>query len=328
MDITFLWPLSVIALLLPFVVWRFTSPINPQGDKQALCVPFFRAIQNQIATGIHIRRSSFALLFFFAFVALVVAAMRPVSFDAPIYIPTNGRQMMLVLDVSGSMAEPDFIWNNKRTTRLNAVQNIADDFIENRKGDAVGLTIFGTQAYLYTPLTLDTKTAAQMLREIGVGMAGEKTAIGDALLVALKQMTDIPSDKKVIVLLSDGYANAGIVHPKEAIEMAQKMGVKIHTIAMGSDKKTVQSFFFQHEINPSADLDEVLLEQMAKQTGGTYFRVKTTEDLKQVYDALNQIEPSEMDGQTIRPKTELFFIPLLIAMALFFIGLYLKEVNA
>ena len=320
----FLWPLNIFALLLPILVWYFMRPLSQENGEQALCVPFFNAFKNQYKPHIYSRSKFVVLLFILGFVGLVTASMRPVSYKDSIALPVTGRQMMLVLDVSSSMAQPDFVWNNRRTTRLNAVQNIAYDFIENRTGDAVGLTIFGTEAYLYAPLTLDTKTTAEMLKEIGVGIAGDKTAIGDALLVALKQMKDIPSDKKVIILLSDGYANAGIIHPEEAIKMAKEMNVKIHTIGMGSEEKIVQTFFLVHQINPPADLDEQLLEKMASDTGGNYYRVKTSDDLKKVYDDLDKIEPTELDGQAVRPQVELFWIPLLCSMILFLIGIYLK----
>ena len=320
----FLWPFSIFALLLPFFVWYFMRPLSQENGEQALCVPFFKAFRDQYKPSVYSHSIFSVFLFALGFIGLTIAAMRPVSYKDSVAMPVTGRQMMLVLDVSGSMAQADFVWNGRRTTRLNAVQNIAHDFIENRTGDAVGLTIFGTEAYLYAPLTLDTKTAAQMLKEIGVGIAGEKTAIGDALLVALKQMKDIPSDKKVIILLSDGYANAGHVLPEEAITKAKEMSVKIHTIGMGAEERIVQTFFFAQQINPSADLDEALLKKMAADTGGNYYRVKTSEDLKKVYDDLNKIEPTELDGQTIRPQVELFWIPLLCSMILFFVGLYLK----
>lgn len=321
----FLWPYSIFALLLPFLVRYFVQPMTQKKGEQALCVPFFKAFQNQSKITFYSRSNIAVFLFMFGFACLVISAMRPVVYKDAISLPVNGRQTMLVLDVSGSMAEPDFVWNGKRTTRLNAVQNIASDFIESRTGDAVGLTIFGSEAYLYTPLTLDTKTAAQMLKEIGVGIAGERTAIGDALLVALKQMKDIQSDKKVIILLSDGFANAGIIHPEEAIKMAKEMNVKIHTIGMGSEDQIIDDFFFPRQINLSADLDEALLKKMAQETDGVYFRVKNSDDLKKVYDELDKIEPIKMNGQTIRPQTELFWIPLFCSMCLFFIGLCLKR---
>ena len=321
----FLWPFNIFALLLPFIVRYFMKPLPPKNGEQALRVPFFKVFQNQSTARIYSRSGFAVFLFILGWFCLIISSMRPVTYEDVVDLPVNGRQLMLVLDVSGSMEQRDFVWNNRQTTRLNAVQNMAFDFIKNRTGDAVGLTIFGTEAYLYAPLTLDTKTVAQMLKEIGVGIAGDRTAIGDALLVALKQMKDIPSDKKVIILLSDGSANAGIIHPEEAIEMAKQMGVKIYTIGMGSDGKIVNDFFFPRQINLSADLDEALLKKIASDTGGNYFRVKKSEDLRKVYDELNKVEPTQMDGQMIRPQKELFWIPLLCAMILFFVGLYFKR---
>jgi Ca-activated chloride channel family protein len=190
MDFTFLWPYALGALLLPILVRLFFSSVQMLPYGQALCVPFFDVIQKNLkkTVGPYKKRSS--PFFILAYLFLTVAAMRPVFYAQPIYIPSTGRQMMLVLDVSGSMAEQDFVYNNRRSTRLGVVQNVAQDFIKSRQGDAVGLTIFGSEAFLYTPLTPDTQTASQMLTEIGVGMAGDRTAIGDALLVALKQMKD------------------------------------------------------------------------------------------------------------------------------------------
>lgn len=305
----FLWPLNILALLLPFLARYFTKPLSQKNGQAALCVPFFKVFQNQSKTTIYSRSNIVVFLFILGFICLVISSMRPIVYKDAISLPVNGRQTMLVLDLSESMSIPDFVWNGKRTSRIGAVQNIAFDFIENRTGDAVGLTIFGNEAYLYTPLTLDTKTAAQMLKETGAGMAGPYTAIGDGLLVALKQMKDIPADKKVIILLSDGYANAGKIHPLDAAQMAKQMDVKIHTIGIGS----------------AGEWDEALLQKIAQDTNGIYFPVKNTSDLKKVYDELDKIEPTQMDGKTIRPQTELFWIPLCCAMGLFFIGLYLKR---
>ena len=310
MEFVFLWPFAVLAVLLPILIRFFLSAIEPIQNRQALSVPFFHAVRHKNYTYFGGASTFLAVLFSFAFLALVIAAMRPVSFGQAIYMPSKSRQMMLVLDVSDSMSLPDFVWNNRRTTRLNAVQNIADDFISSRKGDAVGLTIFGSQAYLYTPLTLDTQTAAQMLSEVGVGIAGSQTAMGDALTLALKQMKDIPSDKKVIILLSDGDANAGVIRPEEVIEPAKNNQVKIYTVGLGSGRTT---------------FDEKLLQQIASETAGKYFRVKTTSDLQKMYDEINKIEPVEVEGIMIRPQTELFWIPLGISMGLFFIALFLKD---
>ena len=314
MEIVFLWPFAVLAFLLPIFVRLYFKPVDSAQSQLALCVPFFNAIQSKNTSFFSFFPNIISVLCWGACLAFTIALMRPVSFGSPIYIPSKARQMMLVLDVSVSMNRQDFIWNNRRSTRLNAVQKIAQDFILSRKGDAVGLTIFGTQPYLYTPLTLDTQTASLMLSEIGAGMAGSETAMGDALALALKQMKEIKSDEKVIILLSDGNANAGIIHPEEIIEPAKNNQIKIYTVGLGSD-----------DVFGSTSIDEALLQKIALQTNGRYFRVKTTADLQKMYDEINKIEPIEVDGAVIRPQTELFWIPLCVSMILFLIALLLKE---
>ncbi len=325
MDFAFLWYFLAPAVLLPFVVWYFQKPLTEQKAERALCVPFFKVLQEGAFFSTTLSYNGLAFIFFMAWLALIVALMRPVSYGDGFLMPTKARQMMLVLDASGSMAEQDFVLNHKRMTRMGAVKTLADDFLQGRQGDAVGLTIFGTESYVYVPLTLDIKTAREMLSETGVGIAGERTAIGDALGLALKEMKDIPSQNKVIILLSDGFANAGIVRPEEAVKIAKEMDVKIYTIGLGSDKKKIESFFFVQEVNPSAELDEEMLQKIAAETGGKYFRVKTSADLKRVYDELDKLEPVEDKGVLIRPQTDLFWWPLGVSMALFFLGFYLKE---
>ena len=312
MDFVFLWPFCAIALLFPVGIWLLSPPYESSAQSKALCVPFFKAFQNQTGQSHRVNHFVPTLLMIFGFIALTAAAMRPVLYEQSVDLPTTGRQMMLALDTSGSMATPDFEWNGQRTTRLNAVQNVVYDFIKNRSGDAVGLTIFGDEAFLYTPLTLDSQTAAQMVREIGAGIAGENTAIGSALLMSLKQMKDIPANKKVIILLSDGVSNVNTVSPLDAIKVAQNMGVKVYTIGIGSNKIY-------------ASFDEVLLKKIASDTNGKYFRVATSKDLQQVYRLLDQLEPADLKHLKIRPQKELFFVPLLVAMILFLMGFYLKD---
>ena len=158
MEIVFLWPFMALSIVLPILIRFFFKETENMQIRQALCVPFFHAFQNQTSRVFSYRFGFIGTIFSLAYIGLVVSTMRPVSFGNAIYMPSKSRQMMLVLDVSGSMAQQDFVWNNRRTTRLNAVQNIADDFIRSRAGDAVGMTVFGSQAYLYTPLTLDTQS--------------------------------------------------------------------------------------------------------------------------------------------------------------------------
>ena len=326
MDFTFEWYFLACLFLLPILCRYVRKPVTLLQENQALCVPFFKQIQKLLKTQSHALPSfGRGFIFWLAWTCCILALMRPVSFGEGIALPTKARQVMLVLDVSGSMAEQDFILNDRRVTRLGAVKQLADRFLQDRKGDAVGLTIFGTEPYIYIPLTQDIETARNMLREVGVGIAGTQTAIGDALGLALKQMKDIKSDEKVIILFSDGFANTGVMRPAEALEAAKQMKVKVYTVGLGADEQIVNFGPFARRVNPSADLDEKLLQNIAEQTGAKYFRVKDTKELKDMYAELDKLEPVDSDTHFIRPQTELFYIPLAIGMCLFLIGFFIKQ---
>lgn len=320
----FVWIASILIFPLPFLVWGWMRPAEFIQSQDALHVPFFKALQKEFGSAFVVPRTWISFLFFMGWCCLVVALMRPVQVGQVQYLPKEARQMMLVLDVSGSMLEQDFDLNGKRMTRLKAVKTVANDFISKRAGDALGIILFGTEPYVYVPLTRDMQTVRQMLGEVEIGIAGDRTAIGDAIGLAVKQMKDLPQKEKVMILLSDGYANAGVLRPEKALELAKELDMKIYTIGIGADKKLVQSFFWVEEVNPSADLDEKLLQQIAKETGGQYFRVKNLNELQAVYDKIDMIEPIEVDDIEVRPLKELFYIPLLVAMGLFLSGLYLK----
>ena len=327
MDFDFVWPFAILVIFLPFLIRYFFKPVEQEMSQNALCVPFFDELKMQVGIRKFSFSNPFKLFFILGFFALTLALMRPVLYKQASYIPLSGRQLMLVLDVSGSMGERDFVLNGNRVSRLNALKSIATDFLQKRKGDMIGLTVFGKQSYLYTPITPDIQTASEMLSDLELSIVdGSYTAIGDGLLLALKQMKDIPADKKVIVLLSDGVANAG-VDPRQVIQLAKQMNTKVYTIGMGNEKHNPMADFFLMPINVQPDLDEHLLQEIAIQTNGQYFRVKTTEDLKKVYDELGKIEPVEKDVQQLRQTKELFWIPLLISMLLFFVGVYLRQVH-
>jgi Ca-activated chloride channel family protein len=183
----------------------------------------------------------------------------------------------------------------------------------------MGLILFADHAYLQTPLTFDRKTIEKMLYESFIGMAGSKaTAIGDAIGLAVKRLKELPadeSDSRVLILLTDGSNNAGI-DPVTAAKLAKQIGIKIYTIGFGADEMIVRSFFGRQRVNPSRDLDEKTLNQIAQSTGGKYFRARDTEELKQIYQTLDQLEPVESDSLTFRPTQALFYVPLGIALLL------------
>ena len=318
-------PFILFALPLPFLVFFLKKEKNEPNAPTALYVPFFKILKTE-CEGFSKKFSFFSKLFFgLAWAFFVFSAARPLFVGEPISIQEKQRQLMLVLDVSGSMEEDDFVLGNRRVSRLDMVKALAKDFLEKRKGDAVGLTLFGTEAYTYVPLTTDVETALQMLSEIGIGIAGDKTAIGDALGLALKNMKDIPEESKVIVLLSDGAANAGIVHPEKTIDLAKKMGVKIYTVGIGGSPFVLNTFFGKRKVNPAAGLDEPFLKKTAHETGGKYFRATDSSDMKNIYDEINRLEPTEKESTLIYPTKELFFYPLLVGRFCGWFGVWFRR---
>jgi Ca-activated chloride channel family protein len=221
---------------------------------------------------------------------------------------------MLAVDLSGSMDIEDFVVDGEVSNRLEAVKRVASAFIQRRSGDRIGLILFGEQAYLQVPLTFDRKTVESLLNEAAIGLAGDKTAIGDAIGLAIKRLRDNPADQRVLILLSDGANTAGQVQPLKAAELAAREGLKIHTIGVGADEMLVRDFFGTRRVNPSEDLDEATMTAIAETTGGRYFRARNSEELDQIYALLDRIEPASRDARYFRPRNELYPWPLGFAL--------------
>ncbi|GAB3477592.1 hypothetical protein GCM10027340_05860 [Marinomonas epiphytica] len=218
----------------------------------------------------------------------------------------SGRDLLIALDLSGSMQVTDMTIDEHSADRLQAAKLVLAQFIEQRRGDRLGVIVFGSKAYLQSPLSFDTKSVNQLIQETQIGFAGEKTAIGDAIGLGIKQLEDKQADQKVLILMTDGANTAGRVQPLQAAEFAKNQGLKVHTIGIGADSMLVQGFFGPKAVNPSADLDEALLKNIAAQTGGQYFRARSTEQLSDIYQILDQLEPTPSSEQWQRPKTSLF----------------------
>ena len=312
-----LWPWMVALGLLPWLVRRWAPPA-PEQATAALRVPYFRDIaQFQSVRSVDNLQRGSSTLFWFSMVIwllLVVAAARPQWIGEPVGLPTSGRDLMLAVDISGSMAIPDFSVNGQEVTRLDVVKRAAGEFIARRTGDRVGLIVFGSQAYVQTPLTFDRETVSTMLQETEIGLAGKETAIGDAIGLAVKRLKGQPEGSRVLVLLTDGANTAGEVSPKQAGDLAKEQGLRIYTIGVGSDSMEVDSLFGSRTVNPSRDLDENTLRHLAQSTGGLYLRAKNTEALANVYAELDRLEPASTDTELFRPRTELFMWPLGLAL--------------
>ncbi len=249
---------------------------------------------------------------------LLLAAARPQWVGEIESFPITGRDLLLAVDISGSMDTQDMILANRPVNRLSMVKQVAGEFIQRRRGDRVGLILFGSRAYLQTPLTFDTETTAILLEESEIGLAGRETAIGDAIGLAVKRLREDAASDRVLILLTDGANTSGEVQPLQATEFAAREGLRIYTVGVGADEMMVQDFFGSRMVNPSADLDEDTLTAIAERTGGAYFRARDAESLAQIYEQLDELEPVESDEEIIRPIDELFFWPLGIG---FLIGL-------
>ncbi len=313
--IHFEWPWLLTALPLPLLV-RWLIPANTPLEQSALKVPFLDDFSDDKTPLISKHQQWPLLLATIAWFLLIIACTRPQWLGEPIEQAVSGRDLMLAVDLSGSMEEQDFIINKNPVDRLTAIKWVASDFINRRIGDRVGLILFGTQAYLQNPLTFDRKTVLTLLNESAIGLAGENTAIGDAIGLAVKRLKNQPANSRVLILLTDGANTAGEVSPLKAAELAAANQLKIYTIGVGADEMIVRSFFGNRKVNPSRDLDENTLVKVAESTGGRYFRARNSEELNNIYMLLDKLEPVEKDKQYFRPRSELYFWPLSLALGL------------
>lgn len=310
----FAWPYVFLILPLPLIV-RLVFPAKQQQQSAALLVPsFIKGVSSQQTA---VAASSYKLIFAaIIWILLVLAAARPQWLGEPVSIPNEGRDLMIAVDLSGSMKMEDMEINGRLVDRLVMTKSVLSDFIQRRVGDRLGLILFADTAYLQAPLTFDRETVATLLDETVIGLVGEKTAIGDAIGLAVKRFEEKENSNRVLVLMTDGQNTAGRISPEEANELAKSFKVKIYTIGLGADEKVINSFFGQRRVNPSADLDEALLTRIAESTGGQYFRARNPQSLENIYKVLDELEPVAGDGQKLRPLTALFFIPLFVAIAL------------
>lgn len=316
------WPWLLLALPLPLLAAWSLPRAHSGASSAALRLPH-AGISLPLSAGTAPVSSLRRWLALLAWALLVVAAARPQWLGEPEDIPRSGRDLLLAVDTSGSMSIGDMQIGNRAADRFSTVQVIAGDFIERRAGDRVGLILFGSRAYLLTPLTFDLKTVAKQLNESAIGLAGRETAIGDAVGLAVKRLLERPQDQRVLILLTDGVNNAGELDPQKAIELAVANKVRIYTVGIGAEAVSVDSLFGSRTINPSADLDVAMLTSMADKTGGKFFRARDTAELAGIYREINQLEPVADKAETLRPVDELYRLPLALAMLIATLALIL-----
>lgn len=310
-NFSFVWPWLGMLVLLPWFVVRLLKPaVQPQ---KPLLAPHLIHRLNQIQPAkldlsLSPSRAHFSIFWLSIWLLLMLAAMRPVWFLTPTPFESSGRDMMLSVDLSGSMEKPDMILQGREVNRLIALKSVVDHFISQRQGDRMGLIVFGTQAFMVSPLTYDLNAIRRLLNETEIGMAGNNTALGDSIGLAIKHLTKANNQKAVLVLLTDGSNNAGAVDPIDAAKKAAEAGLVVHTIAFGQvDRQSA-----------NRDIDTDTLQTIADLTGGEFFMASQTDQLARIYERINEIESSQFTLNQYRARTELYVWPLGLALLLSF----------
>lgn len=290
---SFATPYALLLLPLPLAALMLLPP--RQAATGALVVPGSIAARLTTGAADGMRARVRQLLPALTWIALVVALAGPQQLEAVEALPASGRDLVLAIDLSGSMEQEDFVLDGKTVSRLDAVKAVARDFVRARAGDRVGLVIFAETAYFAAPLTFDVEAVGRLIDQATIGISGRSTAISDGLGLALKRLARSGARSRVVVLLSDGVNNAGAVQPRDAGSLAERLGIRVHTIALGpadleSDPKSRDA------------VDTATLRAIAETSGGETFRVRTTDDLRQVARAIDALETSAFE----RPAAEIY----------------------
>lgn len=309
----FAWPWIFLLAPLPWLL-RVVLPAADSGEA-ALRVSFLAELESLSGRRARLRLPSWRQQapFVLIWLLLLIAAARPQWVGEPQPLPTSGRDLLLAVDVSGSMEYADMDWEGEPIGRLELVKRMLGPFIEERRGDRVGLILFGSLAYLQAPLTFDRRTVHTWLDEAMIGIAGKNTAIGDAIGLAVKRLRT--AESRVLVLVTDGANTGGEIDPLVAARLAAQEGVRIYTIGIGADPQQ-GGLIGLLGMNPGLDLDEPTLRAIAGQTGGEYFRARSREELDSVGEALDRLEPITQQKTLARPAKALYSWPLAAALLL------------
>lgn len=309
-------------LLVPLCVY-YILPAVKQMYGDALKVPFvgeLAEIENQTKLKDKLRAQIkvpyFRILLLTIIWGLLLAALaRPQWAGEPMRIKNEGRDILLVVDISNSMQERDFAYQGRYYDRLSAVKHVVSQFVDKRTEDKIGLVLFGTRAYLQVPLTYDKQSLKDVLAATDAGMAGNSTSIGDAVGVALKNMPIEDKSSKIIILLTDGENNDGSISMPQAVELAADENVKIYTVGVGNDEVSFWGGLFS--MPRDSGLDEAGLKKLAQTTAGTYFRAKDVSSLQKIYEQIDKLEPQTQEGRYVQETKDLFYIPTIAALLLF-----------
>lgn len=289
------WPWLLLLLPLP---WLYRRWRRPSADHQAaLQAPLYRdwVARRSAARRAMGKRSPWGWLLAILWISTLLAASRPVWIGEPVLLPAEARELMLAVDLSGSMREPDMVLGDQRVDRLTALKAVLHEFIARRHGDRIGLMVFGGRPYVQAPLTHDHQTLQRMLDNAWIGLATDGTAIGDAIGLAVKQLRERPEGNRVLILLTDGANTMGNLDPLEAATLAAHFGIRIHTIGFGSERTPFWG-------GRASEIDESSLAAIARETSGRFFRARSTEDLENIYRELDRLEPVTQDPEALRPQ--------------------------
>ncbi len=311
----FEYPWAAALIPLPLLLYFFWPRATQQ--QAALRVPFFQQLaSNTAAVAHHVQRRLRLGLLCAWWLLLIAAACGPQWIGEESSLPASGRDLMLAVDLSGSMETRDMLIDDRYVERITAVKAVVDEFIKQRSGDRIGLIVFGTQAYVQAPLTFDVDTVGRFLREAQIGFAGDATAIGDAIGLAIKRLRERPGERHVLILLTDGASNAGSVSPDAAAKLAAENHLVVYTVGVGAEEIVEHGLFGKRRMRPPQEIDEDTLKNIAAATGGRYFRARDPAELAGIYHALDSLEPVADNAQTYRPRRSLYFWPLGAALLL------------
>ena len=328
---SFYWPWAALLLPLPWLIRRFwprphgATDAYTHGDNSTLLHPAlgrlastFVAARSLTHAGSRTQLAVLALLW----AALVVTLMQPQWLEPYTEVRTEGYDLMLAVDTSRSMEALDFTVEGRQVTRMAVIKGVLARFIKAREGDRIGIVVFGSQAFVLSPMTLDMRALHTLLDGVVSRMAGNGTAIGDAIGVSVKKLRERPEGSRVLILVTDGENTEGSMPPVLAAQVAAHEGIRIYTIGVGS--KGLVPFFEEGEMKQvEMEIDEDLLTEVANITGGAYFRATDTGALEKIYQQIDALEKTQAESRSVMIARPLYRWPLGLALLLLFLlGLF------
>lgn len=316
----FYWPYFALLLPLPLLLLWLRSPYTHDDSQLRILFPNMARLRAAFKSSSgSASKSPFMhiILLYIFWIGLVFALMRPQIVDRVSHIQQKGHDILLAVDISNSMMALDFSTEKENKGRLDVTKNVLTHFISKRTTDRLGLILFGESAYLQAPLTHDTGQLIKMLGNAVPGMAGPSTSIGDAIGVAVKNLKDKDDNNRILILLTDGEDTASTIPPLEAAKIAAKYGIRIYTIGIGRRGQVPFPDEFGRIHMVEIGMDEELLQAIAANTGGVYFKAETDSTLEKVYAKIDELEKIDLDIRQYQIRTALFRYPLAIAMLAF-----------